>query len=855
MWLLTSSTGHLGGKRLWLRPGTSHLLGRTSSKTTPEGERVRYVDHNTVSRKHLVVRVDPVAEGDSGKVFKRSGITVVEGSRSGSQINGEVVKKEEKRLNVSGQNGRVFEIVLGKAEDSPRFRLEWKEVVLTFTGVGKKAKKDGSALQEERAKLEDSDVKLVTDYLTQETSHLITKKRNTAQTLQALVQGRWTVTEHWVEKLAKAVKRRKEDELETSLLEDDFDANWPKEEEFVVPSGEEPTKRPSQYLKPDPARAEVFADYIFVFLSDTQYESLLPIITSGGGKAMLFEYELGKSKPEEVRDFARGLIGKKNNASYALSQEPGPGGVVVVRLTNSDAGPDMEEVSHAIGQRTINQNEFLDAVLMKDTSNFRTPLMDSSQDDQIRSSRPTLASSSIPRAPADSSARRTQHLEAIEVIPDSPPQSQRPPRSDQNAPQTQTDEQPREDPPAQQPSYKPRRVATTRPQGFDDFDPSQIVKAESDSDSSDDEAAPPQPSQAANAMEVDEPSQSVSGTQRNARKRPAPEERQRSADSEEVLPGQAALKRRKTEALRKGDKSFMEKSPEPKAPAKEDKNDKTKKGKSRVKTESEDIKKLRAKREEEDERRRLDEEALQHAGQAEIKRIDPQVETFELPVRPSRRQESEQPHDPAWNGRKNFKRFRSNKKKDGEAGAPRPRALESQRNYVSLEEIPGKGHGLGDEYWLETGHDRPRKKGRQVIEPENNSGSVVGSQHRQSGHAIALANGTQVLDDAEEESDMQAFRRRVIASREADREEELAQQAFEEVTSSASQTLRGDSQPAASRKRTGAQAKLDLVGAGPAAKKPRAAASAAAKKKAQTIVLSDDDDEEEDQMAFRRKRR
>ena len=68
MWLLTCDGELFGGKRLWLRPGSTHLLGRTSGRSET-GERRRYIDHKSVSRKHLTIQVGHVTPGDSSKLF------------------------------------------------------------------------------------------------------------------------------------------------------------------------------------------------------------------------------------------------------------------------------------------------------------------------------------------------------------------------------------------------------------------------------------------------------------------------------------------------------------------------------------------------------------------------------------------------------------------------------------------------------------------------------------------------------------------------------------------------------------------------------------------------------------------
>lgn len=71
-----------------------------------------------------------------------------------------------------------------------------------------------------------------------------------------------------------------------------------------------------------------------------------------------------------------------------------------------------------------------------------------------------------------------------------------------------------------------------------------------------------------------------------------------------------------------------------------------------------------------------------------------QVEEMEVPVRRPRNRVNENGEserwNPAWNGRKNFKKFRMR----GE-----PRSLRGQRVIVGLEEVPKKGLGMGREYW------------------------------------------------------------------------------------------------------------------------------------------------------------
>ena len=228
MWLLTCDGDLFGGKRLWLRPGTTHLLGRTSGRSE-NGERIRYINHKSVSRKHLTIEVGQVKAGDDARLYARSSIKLIDGSKIGTTFNGEKFAQDSKAL-----DGKEYTVKLGSYEFL--FHLWWHPITLSFTSLSKKAK--GDPLVGWQQKLAQTDIKVVPEYVTNETTHTIAKKRNTPAALQALLQGRWLVTEGFAEDLAVAVEKRTTDG--TSLLEDDFDAYWPKEEDHFVPAGSEP---------------------------------------------------------------------------------------------------------------------------------------------------------------------------------------------------------------------------------------------------------------------------------------------------------------------------------------------------------------------------------------------------------------------------------------------------------------------------------------------------------------------------------------------------------------------------------------------------------------------------------------
>ena len=808
MWLLTCDGDLFEGKRLWLRPGTTHLLGRTSGRSEA-GERIRYINHKSVSRKHLTIEIGPVKAGDSSKLYSRSEIKLIDGSKIGTTVNGEKITQSTKTL-----DGRDYTIKLGSYE--PLFHISWHPVTLSFTSLSKKSK--GDPLATWREKLDQTDIKVISDYVTNETTHTIAKKRNTPAALQALLQGQWLVTEGFVDDLAVAVERRTTDG--TTLLEDNFDGYWPKEAEHLIPAGNEPQPRGNDYLKPDPDRAEIFLGYVFVFLSQIQYDTLLPVITAGSGKALLWEVNIGESKFEDVVQYVKEVAGHKNSEQFRLSQQTGRGGVVVVRLNDRDA-EDREfirSIDRALDQRSVEQNEFLDAVLTKDTRNLRRELPEEPDS-------PSAAAKSR-RDSRPQTQPRQQEQRAV-TVPDSPP-----PAEQERAP-----EQAPTDTSAATKRRNRRIITQSRFKGFDDFDPSQFSKPASQSPAPSFENREPSQAPSEHRMDVDDTAPAAH-TQQSSRKRPAPTQEQDEEDMyATILTGHAAMKRQKTAAGQNGAGSSA------KTPSAADRRAAEKAGRAKKKAKEMNVMaEVQARRQKEDEERKKDEEALRQALDgidiSEMKNLA-KVEEMELPARdrPTRGSaktgESER-WDPAWNGRKNFKKFRPQGwNRDG------PRL---QRVIVTLEEVPRKGHGIGDEYWLNTSTTSRNKS-----KSQSQSQSV-----RQGAARSQRAEG--------EEDDPSRFRRRLQNSREQDEEdatveqilpEEIAGHARDEgleaaanMNSTPSQTMGTESQRKAAGKRPATQQ------AGGPAKKPRQSRLAP-----QREIVNLDDDDDDDELKFRRRRR
>lgn len=88
MWFLEHES-LFGGKRVWLRPGSQQLFGRTKGGKSEEGKNV-FIDHKTVSRQHMMLKVFPVQAGDGTKLHTRSQVEITDLScRQGTIVDGQ----------------------------------------------------------------------------------------------------------------------------------------------------------------------------------------------------------------------------------------------------------------------------------------------------------------------------------------------------------------------------------------------------------------------------------------------------------------------------------------------------------------------------------------------------------------------------------------------------------------------------------------------------------------------------------------------------------------------------------------------------------------------------------------------
>ncbi|KAM7191128.1 hypothetical protein V8F20_009446 [Naviculisporaceae sp. PSN 640] len=699
MWLVESDL--FDGRKLWLRPGKRYLFGRTVSEA---GQLA--ISDKTVSRKHVVIQVDTVPEGDARNINSRSNVTIEDmEAKKGTLLNGVQIRGKTKTLTEP-----VNEVKLGLC---PKLlRIVWQPIVLSFSFTSKELRADPWTTL--RDSLEQLDIKFSAEY-EEQTTHVVSKKRNTSKGLQALINGKYIVTDSFISAVVDAAAVPEgEGQGTSSALELDFDGSWPNALEHLPPRGEEPSDRPVESYAPDSRRRDVFEGYTFVFYEKKQYENLFPAITHGKGKALLKEVIPGETNVEDFIRYVKGVAGEKGLGSFEDGSEGR--GVVVVRYMPSK-GPDTEwftefltSFARRLDHRPIDQREFLEAILACDASMLRRPLEVASQ---------------VEPAPAQNQEITGGTLDQMEI---DRPQAQ--------APQQEQAQEPA--PPQRR--GRARRGATSRFKGFDiGSDDDDVTPAPAPAPAAQPEPEPERESVQAPAAasqdslfvsqhqgleleRIQEEEQELRPARKSQRKRalsPLPEH-DNSTFMDAIAPTAAAAKRRRIEAGQPAippphaEPEAMEEDEEPVPESPPSKNGKKQGTKGRGKgPEGDDILELARRRREEEEARAaaereklatMDDDEIDYAAiralhiieECEVHFPDPEVD------KNSRDQAIVDGRwDPRWNGRKNFKRFR----KQGE-----PATRQAPRIIVGLEEVKPKEYGIGDDYWLEDEGTSSRQK-------------------------------------------------------------------------------------------------------------------------------------------------
>ncbi|KAK2809342.1 hypothetical protein FQN49_008629, partial [Arthroderma sp. PD_2] len=353
MWILSSDGDFLRGKRIWLKPGKKYLFGRVEQDGI-----THTIDNRTISRKHLIIEVGKVKHGDGSHIHTKSGLVVSDpGSRWGTTLDGTLITGESKELGSRDE----YKLSLGRYPSV--LRIKWCPVVLSFSFPTKQLKaKD--PLAHARSQLEELDIKTVIPYVVGKTTHVVQSKRNTAKGLQALINGCFLVQDSFIERIRYAASPKDVEHLESlSPLEEDFDSAWPNPAEDLPPSGNAPTDLPDSAYEPNPDRINVFEGYTFVFCDKKRFEDLQGPISSGHGKALLYEVEPGKTKAEDIVDYLNKAAGIKGLAC----DQDGTGGALLMQFRikgHEDWSATLEnKVTQLTCQQPVEASSFLDAIL------------------------------------------------------------------------------------------------------------------------------------------------------------------------------------------------------------------------------------------------------------------------------------------------------------------------------------------------------------------------------------------------------------------------------------------------------------------------------------------------------------
>jgi len=762
-------------------------------------------------------------------------LTLNDDSKIGTTLDGEKFKRETRVLKDDKHT-----IQLGSWDQ--KFTIRWQPVLLTFQSFTRAEKANGG-IDYFRSRLEPLDVKIAEDYYPRDTTHVVATKRNTPKGLLALANANYLVTSAYVDAIERAATSAPNpsdpQNPVPSPLEEDFDTNWPEAMPYVPEAGKEPVQRDAVLFEPDGDRATVFSGYTFVFVNENQYETLSNVVFQAGGKALLFKPTPGETRPDEFVEYVKNTAGEKGLGELEDGSEGR--GVVVVRLTEGSPEFDVwrdsfvTNVDLQLNQRSINQNEFLDAIVMKDARPLRKKL-----EEEVE------WMSSAVQPPSSNGKACVCIVGALingNLGPSAAPLEgcQRQPNTSMKPPPTPSHTQPAsaapQVPPSEQPSTAKRRVrravTQSRFKGFDDFDPSQLPKPSPPEDDGEEDvmqgivdAAPSQ--------SVASPSQSSEGTQKSTqrgRKRQASYDEERQNLMDAILPAATALKRRKlAEREAQGGASDVQQPEEKAIPARD-------RPRKRNEKEIDVIALARERREAEEEAAAKDAESLREAMEGmdveDLKRL---VQTEEMEIKPRRRPARTQGEDeegqndrwdPAWNGRKNFKKFR----RRGE-----PERMRGQRVIVGLEEVKRKGLGIGEEYWLEAGGKS---------QPQRQSQTQSQAQRRESQGATQIQN---------EPGSRKKFSRIV--------EDESGSEPEEEATAiDTDRRSQKESRTQTSRSTGRAESSTAHVATTSSGSKKRSATAASAKaqppaKKGRFGGRRDDsDDSDEDELKFRFKRK
>ncbi|ANB13885.1 hypothetical protein AWJ20_4836 [Sugiyamaella lignohabitans] len=253
------------------------------------------------------------------------------------------------------QKGEVW-LTLGgpKDGDDVKLLLRWVPMVITFS-TGETGDGHINVREELIKDLEPFDIKLSSE-LHQLTKFYMKPTSNSSKLLTALVKCIPIVTFEFSKALKKACEVLSGDDS----METDFYKNFPNAEQYI----------PDPAMAPNSDRMKLFENKVFIFPQTKERDALLGAITSGGGKAYVYEMTSAHEPPSRIKDFVLSKVKNIDNlvlVGYHTSERSNQEDIDKLLVLNNAA--------KMIGTRLFAASDFLTVILEADASklNLRRP--------------------------------------------------------------------------------------------------------------------------------------------------------------------------------------------------------------------------------------------------------------------------------------------------------------------------------------------------------------------------------------------------------------------------------------------------------------------------------------------------
>ncbi|KAI5306959.1 hypothetical protein KEM56_006110 [Ascosphaera pollenicola] len=296
---------------------------------------IAVIDNPSVTREHLLLEVLPVKADYYSRTTRKTRVLITDKrSKCGTFLDRQLVPKGE---TVELQGNGPFMLQIGKYPDL--FTIQWVDVVLSLNvdSVLSNSSTKGRFIESDpqfiglRDKVAPADIKLIREFISEVTTHVVQTRRVTDWTIPALLKCKRIVNPSFIDALAHAITPADVNDPNSRCpLEKDFDGSFPLADEYPPERKTGQNDIPDKALFPDHRRRNMFEGYTFIFTEETQFLRLLSAITTGHGKALLYEINEGHVTGREVFDYMQSIAQKKKMKLDQYSK------IALVELDKSD---------------------------------------------------------------------------------------------------------------------------------------------------------------------------------------------------------------------------------------------------------------------------------------------------------------------------------------------------------------------------------------------------------------------------------------------------------------------------------------------------------------------------------------